>query len=89
MWDKSCWLTMSCCLAYRIYIIKEWEMEKKILKAVLEDELVDGVEIKKWEKHEFESLMADYLLNAYGNRRELCSSEEKEEKAEKKVSKKK
>lgn len=69
-----------------------WEMEKKILKAVLEDELVDGVEIKKWEKHEFESSMADYLLNAYGNRRELCSSEEKEEKeekAEKKVSKKK
>ena len=69
-------------------------MEKKILKAVLEDELVDWVEIKKWEKHEFDVSMADYLLNAYSNHRELVEESEKEDskeekKAEKKVSKKK
>lgn len=68
-------------------------MEKKILKAVLEDELVDWVEIKRWEKHEFDVSMADYLLNAYSNHRELVEESEKdskkEEKAEKKVSKKK
>ena len=70
-------------------------MEKKILKAVLEDELVDWVEIKKWEKHEFDVSMADYLLNAYSNHRELVDESEKEtdskeeKKAEKKVSKKK
>lgn len=66
-------------------------MEKKILKAVLEDELVDWVLIKKWEAHEFESSMAEYLLNAYWNRRELVEeSEEKkvEKKSEKKTSKK-
>lgn len=69
-------------------------MEKKILKAVLEDELVDWVEIKKWEKHEFDVSMANYLLNAYSNHRELVEESEKEDskeekKAEKKVSKKK
>ena len=72
-------------------------MEKKILKAILEDELVDWVEIKKWETHEFDVLMADYLLNAYSNHRELVEESEKdskeekkeEKKAEKKVSKKK
>ena len=58
-------------------------MEKKILKAVLEDELVDWVEIKKGEEHEFDVSMADYLLNNYSNRRELV-----EEKEEKKVEKK-
>lgn len=67
-------------------------MNKKILKAVLEDELVDWVEIKKGEEHEFDVSMADYLLNNYSNRRELV--EEKEEKKEekkpaKKTSKKK
>lgn len=68
-------------------------MEKKTLKAVLEDELVDWVEIKKWEKHEFDVSMADYLLNAYSNHRELVEESEKdskkEEKAEKKPAKKK
>lgn len=65
-------------------------MEKKILKAILEDELVDWVEIKKWEKHEFDESMADYLLRAYWNHREEVQEEAKEEKkAEKKVSKKK
>lgn len=71
-------------------------MDKKILKAVLEDELVDWVEIKKWEKHEFDVSMANYLLNAYSNHRELVEeaeskddSEKEEKKAEKKVSKKK
>lgn len=71
-------------------------MEKKILKAVLEDELVDWVEIKKGEEHEFDVSMADYLLNNYSNRRELVEEkdESKEEKKEekkpaKKTSKKK
>lgn len=77
----------------RIYIIIIHNMEKKILKAVLEDELVDWTVIKKWEAHEFESSMAEYLLNAYSNRRELVeeSKEEKkvEKKSEKKTSKKK
>lgn len=66
-------------------------MEKKILKAILEDELVDWVAIKKWEKHEFDVEMANYLLRAYSNHRELIeeSKESKEEKADKKVAKKK
>jgi len=70
--------------------ISKQEMEKKILKAILEDELVDWVEIKKWEKHEFDKSMAEYLLRAYGSHREEVQEEAKEEKkAEKKVSKKK
>lgn len=73
----------------RIYFISIEQMEKKILKAILEDELVDWVEIKKWEKHEFDESMADYLLRAYWNHREEVQEEAKEEKAEKKVSKKK
>ena len=67
-------------------------MEKKILKAVLEDELVDWVVIKKWETYEFESSMAEFLLNAYWNRRELVEEKEEkkvEKKTEKKTSKKK
>lgn len=61
-------------------------MEKKILKAILEDEIVDWVSVKKWEKHEFDEWMASYLLRAYWNHREEVQEEEK---AEKKVSKKK
>ena len=63
-------------------------MEKKKVRAILEDELVNGEIIKKWEI--FETELADYLLFNYSNRRELVVEEEKEEKkAEKKVSKKK
>lgn len=71
-------------------------MPKKI-RAILEDELLDWVVIKKWET--IETNIADYLLNRYPDRRELVeendskeeSKEEKKEekKAEKKVSKKK
>lgn len=66
-------------------------MEKKILKAILEDEMVDWVSVKKWDKHEFDVEMADYLLRAYSNRRELVEESEKdskEEKADKKPAKK-
>lgn len=64
-------------------------MPKK-LKAILEDELVDWVEIKKWEIHEFDEWMAEYLMRNYGNHREEVQEEKKEEKkAEKKISKKK
>ena len=71
----------------------EGERMKKV-KAILEDELVDWVEIKKWEKHEFDKSMAEYLLRAYWSHREEVQEEAKEEKkeekkAEKKVSKKK
>ena len=63
------------------------------MKPILEDELVDWQIIKKGET--FETPLADYLLNAYWDRRELVedkdSKEEskEEKKAEKKVSKKK
>lgn len=69
-------------------------MEKKILKAILEDEMVDWVSVKKWDKHEFDVEMADYLLRAYSNHRESVeesekdSKESKEEKADKKPAKK-
>lgn len=66
-------------------------MEKKILKAILEDEMVDWVSVKKWDKHEFDVEMADYLLRAYSNHRELVEESEKdskEEKADKKPAKK-
>lgn len=65
----------------------------KKVKPILEDELVDWQIIKKGET--FETPLADYLLNAYWDRRELVedkdSKEEskEEKKAEKKVSKKK
>lgn len=72
--------------------------EIKKVRPILEDELVDWQIIKKWEV--FETPLADYLLNAYSNRRELVEDEEasteekkeakkEEKKAEKKVSKKK
>ena len=51
-------------------------MPKKV-KAILEDELVDWVLIKKWEV--FETVLADYLLSAYPNRRELVEEDESEE----------
>ena len=66
----------------------------KKVKPILEDELVDWQLIKKWET--FETPLADYLLNAYSNRRELVEekeskddSEKEEKKADKKVAKKK
>lgn len=66
-------------------------MNKK-LKAILEDELVNWVEIKKWEIFEFESDFADYLLSNYSRHREEVEDEEvKEEKKNvvKKTAKKK
>lgn len=66
-------------------------MNKK-LKAILEDELVNWVEIKKWDIVEFESDFADYLLKNYSNHRILVEDEEiKEEKKNvvKKTAKKK
>lgn len=65
--------------------------EIKKVKAILEDELVNGVIVKKGEV--FETELADYLLNNYSNRRELVEDqdehEEKEEKEDKKETKKK
>lgn len=67
--------------------------EIKKVRAILEDELVDWQIVKKWEV--IETPLADYLLNAYSNRRELVEEKEsekdskEEKKAEKKVSKKK
>ena len=63
--------------------------EIKKVRPILEDELVDWQIVKKWEV--FETPLADYLLNAYWNRRELVEENESTDskKAEKKVSKKK
>lgn len=62
-------------------------MEKKKVKAILEDELVNGEIIKKWEIYETDSDFANYLLNNYSNRRELVE-ESAEKPAEKDVVKK-
>ena len=56
-------------------------MSKRVI-AILEDEMVDWVEVKKWEV--FETPLADYLLRAYPER-----WEEVKENAEKKDDKKK
>lgn len=63
--------------------------EIKKVRPILEDELVDWQIVKKWEV--FETPLANYLLNAYWNRRELVEENESTDskKAEKKVSKKK
>ena len=63
--------------------------EIKKVRPILEDELVDWQIVKKWEV--FETPLANYLLNAYWNRRELVEEDESTDskKAEKKVSKKK
>ena len=59
----------------RIYFILNIKMsEVKKVRAILEDELVNGVVIKKWEV--FETELADYLLNNYSNRRELVEEDE-------------
>ena len=60
--------------------------EIKKVKAILEDELVDWQIIKKWET--FETPLADFLLNAYWNRRELVEEDSKESKEDKKEEKK-
>lgn len=56
--------------------------EIKKVKAILEDELVDWQIIKKGEV--FETPLADYLLNAYSNRRELVEESEKSDSKEEK-----
>ena len=62
------------------------DIQIKKVRPILEDELVDWQMIKKWET--FETPLADYLLNAYWNRRELVEEDSKESKEEKKVEKK-
>lgn len=60
---------------------------KKKLEAILEDELVNWVEIKKWEIFETDSDFADYLLNNYSRHWKLVwesSDDEKSEEAEEK-----
>ena len=60
---------------------------KKKLEAILEDELVNWVEIKKWEIFETDSDFADYLLNNYSRHWKLVwesSDDEKSEESEEK-----
>lgn len=61
---------------------------KKKLEAILEDELVNWVEIKKWEIFETDSDFADYLLNNYSRHWKLVwessDDDEKSEEAEEK-----
>ena len=52
--------------------------EIKKVRAILEDELVDWQIVKKWEV--LETPLADYLLNAYSNRRELVEDEKESSK---------
>lgn len=62
----------------------------KKVKAILEEELLNGEVVKKGEVIEVEKWLADYLVRAYANHWQLV--DEKEEKAEaveeKKVEKK-
>lgn len=51
------------------------------VKAILDDELLNWIEIKKWEVYEVSDDLWDYLLRAYWNRREKVE-EETEEKTE-------
>ena len=65
----------------------------KKVKAILEEELLNGEVVKKGEVIEVEKWLADYLVRAYANHWQLVDEkEEKEEKAEaveeKKVEKK-
>ena len=61
----------------------------KKVKAILEEELLNGVVVKKWEVIEVEKWLAEYLVRAYSNRRELVDGDSKEEPVEeKKVEKK-
>lgn len=61
----------------------------KKVKAILEEELLNGVVVKKWEVIEVEKWLAEYLVRAYSNRRELVDGDSKEELVEeKKVEKK-
>ena len=60
----------------------------KKVKAILEEELLNGEVVKKGETIEVEKWLAEYLLRAYPNHWELVEGEEKEEVKEEKVEKK-
>ena len=65
--------------------------EMKKVRAILEDEVVDWVEVKKGAV--LETALADYLVNRYPERREYVEEDEvaevkEEKKAEKKPAKK-
>lgn len=60
----------------------------KKVKAILEEELLNGVVVKKWEVIEVEKWLAEYLVRAYSNRRELVDGDSKEEKVEEPVEEK-
>lgn len=57
------------------------------VKAILDDELLNWIEIKKWTIYEVDDELWDYLLRAYWNRREEVKEEEKVEKKATKKSK--
>ncbi len=58
------------------------------VKAILDDELLNWIEIKKWEVYEVNDDLWDYLLRAYWNRREKVEEETEEEIIVEKKSKK-
>lgn len=58
------------------------------VKAILDDELLNWIEIKKWEVYEVSDDLWDYLLRAYWNRREKVEEEAEEEIRVEKKSKK-
>ncbi len=61
---------------------------KKKLKAILEDELINWVVIKKWEIYETDDDFANYLLNNYSNHRKLIENSDEKKSEEKDVAKK-
>lgn len=61
---------------------------KKKLKAILEDELINWVVIKKWEIYETDDDFANYLLNNYSNHRTLIENSDEKKSEEKDVAKK-
>lgn len=61
----------------------------KKVKAILEDELLNGEVVKKWSIVEVSKSLAEYLVRAYNNRWQIVEEDVKAEvKEEKKSSKK-
>ena len=52
------------------------------VKAILDNEIIDWVEVKKGKITEVDDLLWDYLLRAYKDRREKVEDDEKDEEVE-------
>ena len=52
------------------------------VKAILDNEIIDWIEVKKWAITEVDDLLWDYLLRAYKDRREKAEEDEETEEIE-------